>query len=181
MYFGDVVINQTVTDTAQIYVSDYSTLGMATATAPYVADPTLPAFGTHFIIPVHFTPPYVGNFNGLLQVTTTYDYFEIPLRGRGVLANAAPEQILPSLSAPSVSPNPFNETATLVFELPAPGNVRLELYDVSGRLVSILTNGYRSAGAQRLTLDGRALASGVYLARLIMPQRQYTLKLLLLK
>ncbi len=179
--FGDVVTGQTANDTAQIYVSDYSTLGMATATPPYVADPTLPAFGTHFTIPVHFTPPYVGSFNGLLQVTTTFDYFEIPLRGRGVIANAAPEQILHSVSAPSVLPNPFNASTTLSFVLETSGTVRADLYDVLGRHVATLLDGFASAGRQQLIVDGRTLASGVYFVHLMTPSRQYTLKLLLLK
>ncbi len=181
--FGDVVIGQTVTDTAHIYVSQYSTLGMATATPPYVADPTLPAFGTHFIIPVHFTPPYVGSFNGLLQVTTTYDYFEIPLRGRGVVPNSADSAFIvhPSSFIVSVSPNPFNSTAVLTFELPSPEHVTIDLLDILGRRALTLMDENVLPGVHSVPLNASALSSGLYFAHIRTPSQQQTLKLMLVK
>ena len=63
-------------------------------------------------------------------------------------------------------PNPFNATATIRFDLPSPGNVRLELYDINGRLIDELANGEMPAGRHVVELDAIGLAAGVYFVRL---------------
>jgi subtilisin family serine protease len=68
-------------------------------------------------------------------------------------------------------PNPFNPQTTIHFRLPADQSVRLDLYDVQGRLVRQLVDGVRPAGANEAQWDGRdqqgrAVASGTYFARL---------------
>lgn len=65
-------------------------------------------------------------------------------------------------------PNPFNPATTLRFDLPAPARVRVTVYDVLGRAVLRLPAQEVSAGFRRtLRLDASALASGVYLYRLV--------------
>jgi hypothetical protein len=69
-------------------------------------------------------------------------------------------------------PNPFNPAATIRYDLPGARPVRLQVYDVSGRLVRILVDGeIQLAGRHEIVWDGRddtgqAAASGVYLCRL---------------
>jgi len=70
-----------------------------------------------------------------------------------------------------VLPNPFNRLAALRFELPVGGRVRLEVYDVAGRLIRTLLDADLSAGTKSAVWDGtdgtgRAVVSGVYFARL---------------
>jgi hypothetical protein len=173
--FGDVVVAQTAVDTAHVYVVDYSTLGMAMANPPFAANPVLPQFGYHFSIPVSFTPPYAGNFSGVLQVTTSYDFFQIALRGHGVPGFAPPPV------EPMVYPNPFNATTTFTFELADPGRVTAQLFDISGRLVTTLTDDTYTAGVHHLPIAGQALASGLYLIRLHTPSQERNLKLMLIK
>ena len=75
-----------------------------------------------------------------------------------------------SLRAPS--PNPFHSAAALSFELAAELPVRLEIFDVSGRLVRTLLDANAMApGLHRAVWDGRDNAgaeagSGVYFGRL---------------
>ncbi|MHB8078502.1 MAG: right-handed parallel beta-helix repeat-containing protein [Candidatus Krumholzibacteriia bacterium] len=69
------------------------------------------------------------------------------------------------------TPNPFNPSTTLRFDLPEAGPVRLAVYDLRGRLVRLLVDDVRSAGAQRAVWDGKDArgldaASGSYSARL---------------
>jgi hypothetical protein len=61
------------------------------------------------------------------------------------------------------SPNPFNPTTTLTFSLPEAVKVALNVYDVQGRLVAALVNGFREAGNHQVTFYGSNLVSGVYL------------------
>lgn len=69
------------------------------------------------------------------------------------------------------SPNPFNPTTKISFNLAAAGPVRLAVYDARGRELRVLVQGHMAAGEQQVIWDGRdregrALASGVYLYRL---------------
>ncbi len=59
-------------------------------------------------------------------------------------------------------PNPFNPETTVRYNLPKTGAVELKLYDITGREVMSLVNEWQSAGSHSIKVDGRNLASGVY-------------------
>ena len=61
-------------------------------------------------------------------------------------------------------PNPFNPVTTLHFGLPADSKVQLNIYDLTGRLVSQLLNTRISAGYHQYEWEAQELASGVYFA-----------------
>jgi hypothetical protein len=63
-------------------------------------------------------------------------------------------------------PNPFNPSTTIRYELPGSADVRLTVYDVLGREVSVLVNERKPAGTYDVKFDASALSSGVYLFRL---------------
>lgn len=82
------------------------------------------------------------------------------------------------------TPNPFNPQTTIAFDLARRGPVKLELFDVQGRLVRCLVDESLVAGRHEARWDGRdglgrATASGVYLCRLsadgVMQRRKMTL------
>jgi subtilisin family serine protease len=69
-------------------------------------------------------------------------------------------------------PNPFSDQTTLEYVLPDPAAVRLAVYDVLGRQVRVLVDQKQEAGRHTVQWDGhdesgRRMASGVYLARLV--------------
>jgi hypothetical protein len=78
-------------------------------------------------------------------------------------------------------PNPFNPTTTIRYQLSAPDYVNLSIYDVQGRLVTELVNGWRSAGVHEVTFDGSGLASGVYIYQIQAGDFNDMGKMLLLK
>jgi hypothetical protein len=94
-----------------------------------------------------------------------------------VIASAAPTEF--ALHAPH--PNPFNATTALQFDLIQSGMTNLSVYDVAGRLVLTLVNGWRSAGRHEITLDGNGLSSGIYLVSLRAGGFQAAQKVILLK
>jgi len=63
-------------------------------------------------------------------------------------------------------PNPFNPATVIEYDLPAAGHVVLAVYDILGREVSTLVNGWVDAGVHRVTWNGGGSASGVYCYRL---------------
>ncbi|MBS1581245.1 MAG: T9SS type A sorting domain-containing protein [Bacteroidetes bacterium] len=65
-----------------------------------------------------------------------------------------------------VVPNPTSDDAQLLVTLPEAGAVRAELLDPTGRVVQVIDDGRRAAGAQRWTLPVAGLRSGLYLVRI---------------
>ncbi|MBU0518497.1 T9SS type A sorting domain-containing protein, partial [bacterium] len=59
-------------------------------------------------------------------------------------------------------PNPFNPTTKISFELRVAGSVLLSVYDIQGREVARLVDGFREAGSHEVTFDASHLASGLY-------------------
>ena len=69
-------------------------------------------------------------------------------------------------------PNPFRPSTTLRFTLPSERDVRLEVFDVSGRMVKTLARGTFAPGMHTLQWNGigekgNRLPTGVYLYRLM--------------
>lgn len=90
--------------------------------------------------------------------------------------------ILPSeYSLHSPYPNPFNPVTTISFDIPKACNVLLIVYDVSGREVARLVDGFKSAGVHEIIFDGSDFSSGIYFARLQADGFSQTRKMLLVK
>lgn len=81
----------------------------------------------------------------------------------------------------SAHPNPFNPTTTIGFALPEAALVKLTVYDVSGRVVATLVNGWREAGWHDVTFDGSNLSSGLYIYTLIAGDHTATGKMVMMK
>ena len=95
--------------------------------------------------------------------------------------NPAPT-LLPTESVMlSANPNPFNPYTNIVFNLPQEGEIQLAVYDVTGREVEVLAQGWFKAGNQQFRFNGSQHASGIYFARLMTQGKAYTHKILLLK
>ncbi|CAN5609626.1 hypothetical protein BH23BAC4_BH23BAC4_02660 [soil metagenome] len=63
-------------------------------------------------------------------------------------------------------PNPFRGTTVVEYDVPTAQHVRLDVYDLTGRLVSTLVNEVQPAAGYRVQFDANGLASGVYIYRL---------------
>ncbi len=62
-------------------------------------------------------------------------------------------------------PNPFNPATTLSLELPGAQSVRVAVYDLTGREISLLHNGPLPAGVHLLRFEAGDLPSGRYAVR----------------
>ena len=65
------------------------------------------------------------------------------------------------------SPNPFRSATRTAFDLPEPGKVTLKVFDLAGREVRVLADGWYPAGAHEARWDatdaaGQAVAGGIY-------------------
>ncbi|WP_127127736.1 DUF7594 domain-containing protein [Pseudoflavitalea rhizosphaerae] len=64
-------------------------------------------------------------------------------------------------------PNPFRASSKITFRVHQPGNTELTVFDIQGRRVAVLVNGYLSAGEHRTQFTPPAGAKGIYLLRLV--------------
>ncbi|MCH8524574.1 MAG: T9SS type A sorting domain-containing protein [Balneolales bacterium] len=78
-------------------------------------------------------------------------------------------------------PNPFNPSTSIRFSLPQASDVRLDVYDMSGRLVRTLVNENRHAGSHEVVFEAGNLASGVYTYNLKVGSEVITRRLTLIK
>jgi hypothetical protein len=84
------------------------------------------------------------------------------------------------------SPNPFNGQTAIPFSLARSGQVRLEIYNILGQMVTVLIDGSYAPGRYQASWDGTAgkghdMASGIYFYRLVTPDKIAVRKMLLMK
>ena len=114
------------------------------------------------------------------------DHFGQPARGK-LLALAREMIGLPDgAQLQQNAPNPFNSQTVISWFLLRPGPARVEVFALTGQRVAVLHQEARKAGVHRVHWDGRddqgrPLASGVYLYRLVTDERLQTKKLTLLR
>ena len=145
---------------------------------PFRVDPTDTAF-----VPILFQPLEDTTYTATLHLYFGEEQtLEIELSGHGEIPNRVDDFILhPSEFSLSVSPNPFNSTTNIIFNLPIESHLDLALYDISGRQVMTLFSGVRQAGEWSITLNGGNLSSGVYFVRMNAGNESRTRKVVLMK
>ncbi|MFT5314554.1 MAG: subtilisin-like proprotein convertase family protein [Candidatus Krumholzibacteriia bacterium] len=101
-------------------------------------------------------------------------------------ASAVDERLPAATRLLGNSPNPFNPRTSIAFELEAPREVRVDIYDIRGRVVRHLLDHRLEAGRHEVVWDGRneaggETASGLYFYRFIAGGKQDTKKMLLVR
>ncbi|MDX2130139.1 MAG: T9SS type A sorting domain-containing protein [Chloroherpetonaceae bacterium] len=79
------------------------------------------------------------------------------------------------------TPNPFNPTTTIRYNIPSASRVELKIYDLLGREVATLENGVKEAGVYTIPFNGNNLASGIYFYKLVSGSFTETKKMMLIK
>jgi len=64
-------------------------------------------------------------------------------------------------------PNPFNPTTNIPFTVINPQQVKVEVYDLHGRLVDTVFNGFVRTGEHQVTWNAEGLPSGIYMYKLV--------------
>jgi len=78
-------------------------------------------------------------------------------------------------------PNPFNPSTKLSFSIDTPSEIQLEIYDVSGKLVNAIAEGFYQSGLHMIEWNASGLASGMYFVHLVRASERLTQKVMLLK
>lgn len=78
-------------------------------------------------------------------------------------------------------PNPFNPTTTITYSLPSRQHIRLALYDMLGRELTVLVDELEERGVHIQRWNASGFASGAYFCRLRAEGKIITRKLLLIR
>ena len=63
-------------------------------------------------------------------------------------------------------PNPFNPSTRIEYSIVDAGHVSVSVYDMAGRLVDEIVNGWYDAGSQSVVWDAADYPSGIYFVKL---------------
>ena len=140
------------------------------ATYSDLASPTLFGALQYAAGPTANDLPLLPAFPYLAEPHRGYDYVKqrTTTRPAQIVAN---EPIL-NVSVPRAFildqnyPNPFNPTTTIQYHVSQPGTIRLQVYDVQGRLIETLVDRQLSAGTYTAQWEAANLASGTYFYRI---------------
>lgn len=78
-------------------------------------------------------------------------------------------------------PNPFNASTKISFSLPEAQAITIAIFDLLGREVVLLHDGYIQAGIHQVNFDASDLTSGIYFSRIQSSKSVQTIKMTLLK
>jgi parallel beta-helix repeat protein len=168
------------------------------------AEVTLTRMRTQIVPAAAPAGAYSFNAYAAIGADTSKDSFTFVKRGNGIRIGVSGgwintgEEFLPipvvsstsSLQAGGfvlhgASPNPFNARTVIRFNLPEASQVRLEVFDASGRTITLpvaaASNQQMEAGSHEIAFDGALLPSGVYLYRLWVGAKATTAKMVLIK
>jgi len=114
------------------------------------------------------------------------DWITFSVQTTGVKENDASTIKPVEFSISQNYPNPFNPTTKLQFQIPTAGKVKLNIYDINGRLVKEVFSGEKEAGLHTLDwnakdLNGKQVASGVYFYSVQFNNTLLTKKMIYLK
>ncbi len=91
---------------------------------------------------------------------------EIPITGTALEVKYGEGSLPTEFAITGVHPNPFNASTVVTYTVPKPGTVALSLYDLSGREVAVLSDGFSPAGRFNAIINADNLATGIYILRL---------------
>ena len=80
-----------------------------------------------------------------------------------------------------IYPNPFNPVTEIQFNLPYDSNVVLSAYDLNGREVGVIFEGYQTSGIHSYQWNASNLPSGVYYVKFQFDNQIQSMKAVLMK
>jgi photosystem II stability/assembly factor-like uncharacterized protein len=105
-------------------------------------------------------------------------YYTIPENPLGI---ASGEEIPSRFYLGQNYPNPFNPETNIKFQLAAAGFLRLSVFDILGREVSVLLNKDMNAGSYEVKWNSEGYSSGIYYYKLTSGEYSETRKMILIK
>ena len=106
---------------------------------------------------------FYGTGDKLCNATLYFDNIRIELPGEEL----ATSDIIPdNFELHPIYPNPFNAQSTISFSLSEAKDVKIDIYNIQGKIIENITSEYYQAGNYQLKWNANNLSSGVYLVRM---------------
>jgi hypothetical protein len=156
---------------------------------------TTAALGRAYLAPDGSSLTYVPPSGAFTEDSLTYavtdcegatDSTTVVIRSAAATGTPPPATPPPVYLLHANVPNPFNPLTRIAYDVARPGPARVAVYDLRGRLVQVLADGYHEAGSYAVDWTGRddggrSVAAGVYVARLEAPGHVSARKLTLVR
>jgi Secretion system C-terminal sorting domain len=78
-------------------------------------------------------------------------------------------------------PNPFNPVTNIKFDIPKTGNVKLNVYDITGKVTATLVDEIMGSGSYSFDFNAAEFSSGIYFYKLESEDYTYIRKMILVK
>jgi hypothetical protein len=134
---------------------------------------------------VKFTPTTANTvYNAQLTVNNSDSNLVIALNGVcGQINGITPiSGEIPSVfSLKQNFPNPFNPVTNIEFAVPVSSNVKIAVYDITGREIAILVNSNMRPGIYRIDWNAADMPSGAYFYKLTTGNFTETRRMILVK
>jgi hypothetical protein len=78
-------------------------------------------------------------------------------------------------------PNPFNSSTIIKFDIPEDDNLKIAVFDLQGRQISVLQQGNLTAGSYSIKYNNDRLSSGIYFIKFYAKNFSKTIKMILIK
>tara|TARA_R110000868_G_scaffold259361_4_gene517244 strand:+ start:9843 stop:10652 length:810 start_codon:yes stop_codon:yes gene_type:complete len=99
-----------------------------------------------------------------------------------LVTSSEDEQVFPStLKLEQNYPNPFNPSTTISYQLATPAQVKLQVFNLLGKEVATLVNGFQTSGGQSVTWNASQVPSGIYMYRITAGDAVSTKRMMLIK
>ena len=127
---------------------------------------------------------YNANTNKYYNLSENIDFESDMTIGDGLnpyLFDGENNEIVSGLSVKSAYPNPFNPSTNIEYSISQSGNVKVAIYDVTGRQVDVIYNEYQPIGEYSLVWNALSSPSGIYYIQIQSDNDVHTQKVVLLK
>jgi len=114
---------------------------------------------------------WIGGSNGLVLSTGLLNI------GINHIGNSVPKQYLLHQNYP----NPFNPVTNIKFDIPQRSNVKISVYDILGKEISVLVNEELNTGTFEVNWDASNFPSGVYFYKIETEDYSESKKMVLVK
>jgi hypothetical protein len=81
----------------------------------------------------------------------------------GINEIASPNRV--AMTSIKITPNLFKSQTTICYTLPFAQNIRLRLFDITGKLVKVFCDEYKESGIYKINLKAKEFSSGIYFIR----------------
>lgn len=120
-------------------------------------------FGTNWVIDYPSTAWFdclwiYNNFNVYCGASGGVVWYSTVPTGISGNSNNVPDKFLLSQNYP----NPFNQSTIINVQLPVNGQVKIDLFDYTGKFIKTLINQRQTSGNYNLRFNGEEFSSGVY-------------------